>query len=126
MRLHHAERRVDGLQNLVHASAGGVDAHQTLFFDERYVVPQQLGDQRRAIIRVDQHVVLAHLRLELGRRALGHDVAVVDDAHAVRLLGLLEIMRGQKDGRAAGRAHGHQVLPQVAAADRVEPERWLI
>ena len=126
MGLHGFQGRVDGFQNLVHARAGGIDAQQPLLFDKWRSQLTKLGDQRCAIGCVDQEVVLAHLRLELARRALGHDVAVVDDAHTVRLLGLLEVVRGQENGRAAARADVDQILPQIAAADRIQPERRLV
>ena len=43
----------------------------------------------------------AHRRLELGRRALGDDAAVVDDGDAVgELVGLVEVLRRQQHGGA--------------------------
>ena len=44
---------------------------------------------------------LAQLVLELLRRALAHDHAAVDDRQAIaQLVGLLEVLRGEEDGRA--------------------------
>jgi hypothetical protein len=54
------------------------------------------------------------------------DTSVVDDAHAIRLLGLFQVVGGQKEGRATARPHANQVLPQVAATDRVETQRRLV
>ena len=48
-----------------------------------------------------QAAALAQLGLELRRRALAHDQAVVDDRQAVaQLVGLLEVLRGEEHGRA--------------------------
>ena len=52
------------------------------------------------------------------------DPAVVDDAHPIGLLGLLEVVRGEED-RSCRRSlrTSAQVVPQAAAADRVEAAR---
>ena len=52
--------------------------------------------------------------LQLVGRAEDRDPAVVDDADAVGLLGLVEVVRRQEDGRAVGVADLAQVVPQAA------------
>src|SRR5436190_4910149 len=63
---------------------------------------------------------------QLARRALGEDVAALDDRHAVgQVLRLVEVVRGQQDGLAqvAQRADRR---PRVAARGGVEPRRRLV
>ena len=63
---------------------------------------------------------LARLVLELERRALGDDPAVVDDDDAVgELVGLLEVLRRQQQRRAVA-DEAAQHVPQLDAAARVE------
>src|SRR4051794_39258778 len=85
--------------------------------------------------RVEEHVVerrvlgealaLAELGLQPLRRALAHDPAVVDDRQPVaELVGLLEVLRGEKDGRPALVDAPH-LVPDRQAAGGVEPRRRL-
>ena len=65
-------------------------------------------------------------RLELAARALGDDLAVVDDRDAVgELVGLVEVLRGEQHGRALGDEHAHD-LPHLVAAARIEAGRGLV
>ena len=65
-------------------------------------------------------------RLQLLRRPLGDDPAVVDDRQAVaQLVGLLEVLRGQEDGRALGVDAAH-LVPDRQPRGRVEPGRRLV
>ena len=59
-------------------------------------------------------------------RADHRDPAVVDDADAVGLLGLLEVVGRQEDRRPVLAADVAQVRPQAVPADRVEPGRRLV
>ena len=69
----------------------------------------------------------ADLGLERGRRALGDDVPVVDDADAVgEHVGLLEVLRRQEDGHAVLAREPLDLRPQRAAALRVEAGRRLV
>ena len=88
--------------------------------------PAQLGVERRAIGGIEQHRPIEQLALHLVGRADDRDAAVVDDAHPVGLLGLLEVVRRQEDGRAVGVADLAEVVPQAAAADRVEARGRLV
>ena len=68
----------------------------------------------------DLEVRAADLGLERGRRALGDDLAVVDDPDPVgELVGLLEVLGGEEDGRALV-VERFDLLPDRLAADRVE------
>ena len=67
------------------------------------------------------------LRLELGRRALGHDPPVVDDADAVREhVRLFEVLRGEEDGDAVLLRETPDLGPERGAGLRVEPGRRLV
>ena len=69
---------------------------------------------------LDVHGRLPHARLQRLRRALGHEVAAVDDPDAVgELLGLLEVLRGEEDGRAVLVQRAH-LAPKRGAAGRVQ------
>ena len=59
----------------------------------------------------------ADLGLERVGRALGHDLAVVDDPHAVgQHVGLLEVLGGEEDGHAVLLRQALDLLPQRRAA----------
>ena len=67
------------------------------------------------------------LGLQLGRRALGDDLAVVDDADAVgEDVGLLEVLRGEEHGHAVVGGEARDLLPQRRAALDVEAGRRLV
>ena len=69
---------------------------------------------------------LADARLQRVRRPLGDEPAGGDDADAVgELLGLLEVLRGEEDGRAVVVERAH-LAPQRAAARRVQAGRRLV
>ena len=64
---------------------------------------------------------LADLRLQLRRRALRDDPAVVDDPDAVgEDVGLLEVLRRQEDGDALLAREAPDLVPERRAALRVE------
>ena len=68
----------------------------------------------------DGHHVAGDLPLELGRRALGDDLAVVDDGDPVaERVGLVEVVGGEEDGHALVAQPAH-LVPHVGAALRVE------
>ena len=63
---------------------------------------------------------MADLRLQRLRRPLGDDPAAVDDPDVVgELVGLLQVLGGEEDGRALVVQRPH-LLPDRLAADRVE------
>ena len=65
-------------------------------------------------------------RLELARRPLGDDLAVVDDRDPVgELVGLLEVLRAQQDRRALGDERADDA-PDLVARARVQPGRRLV
>ena len=68
-----------------------------------------------------------HGRLELGGRALGDDVAVVDDPDAVgEDVGLLEVLRREEDGHALVAREPRDLLPERGPALDVEAGRRLV
>ena len=69
----------------------------------------------------------ADLGLQGGRRSLGDDAAVVDDPDAVgEHVGLLEVLGGEEHGDAVVAREPCDLLPERAAALRVEPGRRLV
>src|SRR6266550_4574694 len=87
---------------------------------------RELVTKSRAIVGVHEHVVLDQIALDLVRRAERDDATLVEDADAVGLLGLLEVVGRQEDGRAARAAHLGKMLPERAAAGHVEPRGRLV
>ena len=79
-----------------------------------------LGALGRAVGEPDLEVRLADLGLQRRRRALGDDLAAGDDPDPVgELVGLLEVLGGEEDGRALA-VERRDLLPDRLAADRVE------
>ena len=73
-----------------------------------------------------EHLAAGVLADEGGRGALGHDLALVDDDEAVaQLLGLIHVVRGEDEGRAA-LLEAEQAVPQDVARLRVEPGGRLV
>ena len=69
----------------------------------------------------------AGLLLQLLRRALRHDLAVIDDGDALRhAVGLIHVVRGQKHRDAFGLVQVLHVRPQLIAALRIEAQRRLV
>ena len=74
----------------------------------------------------DDQAGVARLLLELQRRALRDDPAVVDHDDVVgELVGLFEVLRGQQQRGALG-DEAAQHLPQIAAAARVQAGGGLV
>src|SRR5438309_4295207 len=120
--LHDRERGLDGAKDRV----DGVPVELEL--EGRTAARQvaesgELVPEAQPIVGVDEHVVLDQIPLDVVRRAERHDATLVEDADAVGLFGLLEVVRGQEDGCATGAAHLAQVLPERAAARHVEARR---
>ena len=68
----------------------------------------------------------ADRRLELARRPLGDHVAAVDDGDPRReLVGLVEVLRAQQDGRPLGDERADD-LPHLVARARVQARRRLV
>src|SRR2546428_13742471 len=125
VRLHDRKRRLDGSKDRM----DGVPVELEL---ERRATAGHVAETRelvaktRAIVGVDEHVVLDQIALDVGGGAERDDATLVDDADAVGLLGLLEVVRGQKNRGAAGAAHLAEVLPERAAARHVEARRRFV
>ena len=80
------------------------------------------GRRGRPAIDLDRRA--PDLGLQRLRRALGDDLAVVDDPDAVgEHVGLLEVLRGEEDGHAVLAREPRDLVPQVGAALRIEA-RW--
>ena len=87
---------------------------------------QQLHDLVAVAVDADRHDVAGDLALELVRRALGHDPAVVDDREAVaQRVGLLEVVGRQEDG-GAGLAQPADLVPHPRPGLRIEAGRRLV
>ena len=97
---------------------------------ERLAEGRERGGEPVAIGLVGRDRVHARqpdLGLERGRRALGDDVAVVDDPDPVREhVRLLEVLRGQEDGDAVLAGEPRDLVPEGGAALDVEPGRRLV
>ena len=92
--------------------------------------PRQEPGQPLAVVRILRHDLdrrLADLGLQLRGRALGDDLAVVDDPDPVgEDVRLLEVLRRQEDGDALVPREAPDLLPQRRAALRVEPRGRLV
>ena len=84
------------------------------------------GLEARGLGRADLDPLAADLRLQLRRRAVGGDAAVVQDHDVVgQAVGLLQVLGGQHERRALGHQLPQQ-RPQVVAALGVEAGRGLV
>ena len=89
--------------------------------------PRPGGRGRRGRRRGRADAGLADLGLERAGSPLGDDLAAVDDPDPVgEAVGLLEVLRGQKDGHALVVGQPLDLLPERAPALRVEPGRRLV
>ena len=85
------------------------------------------GGEVRHVGDLEVDEVAGDLRLEVVRGVAGDDLAVVDDDDAVaELVGLVEVVRGEEDGRAAPVAQVGDVGPQVRAGLRVQARGRLV
>ena len=85
------------------AGVGGDDQLVAVDLDLLHAVdrPHGVGDARRIAVEPGDDDVGADGALEVGGRALGDDLAVVDDADAVgERVGLLEVLGGEEDRHA--------------------------
>ncbi len=89
-------------------------------------MPTSSGRSAGAIDGVEHDRSVEQLTLHVVGRADDGDPAVVDDAHPIGILGLVEVVGRQEDGRAVVVADLAQVVPQAAPADRIEPGRRLV
>src|SRR6266545_7125931 len=113
VRAHQRERRVDGLQRGVRAARVDVQPERPIALRADLQSGELLA-KPRAIVRVDQDVLLDELGLDALRRTEGHDLPLIDDADRVGLLGLLEVVRGEEDRRSALASDRSQVIPERA------------
>src|SRR5438309_7716256 len=119
VRAHQRERRVDRLERGVRVTRVDVDAEWPAAVAAKLEAGELLT-QPPAVLRVDEHVLLHQIEFDAVRRAEGDDLALVDDADRVGLLGLLEIVRREEDRGAALAPDRGQVFPQRPAARYVE------
>src|SRR5690242_12305513 len=125
MRPHHTQRRLDLAQYRLRRAARGIYAKQRRLA-EWDIQAAEFRAQLGAIRRVEQQIILDKVRLHLGGRPQRDDPPAIDDADAIHLLGLLQIVRRQKEGDAALGADGAQVVPEIAAALWIQPGGWLV
>src|SRR5438093_3302308 len=122
--LHDAERCLDASQNGVDGVTVELDLEGGAAA-RRMTEPRELVPQSGSVSRVDEHVFLDEIPLDVVGCSERHDFALVDDADAVGLLGLLEIVRGEED-RGAARAPNHgEALPEGVAGRDVTAGRRL-
>ena len=88
--------------------------------------PAELVGQGRPIDCIEHDRPIEQLPLQLVRRPDHRDPAVVDDADPIGLLRLLEVVGREEDRRPVGVADLAEVVPQGAAADRVETRGRLV
>src|SRR6185503_13888616 len=125
VRLHDGERRLDAPQDRMDRVAieldleGGATAR-------RVTETAKLVAKRRTVGRVDEDVLLDQIALDVVGRAERDDLALVDDADAVGLFRLFEVVRRQEDRRPARPPHLAKVLPQRAAGGDIEPGGRLV
>ena len=136
VRLRHAHQRTDAQRVLAHVLDTPVQLDADPVALTARVMPdggttgpaEQLGGAR-ALVGIEQaHVQRAapDRRLQLRRRALGDHAPVVDDRDPVgELVGLLEVLRAQQDGRARARERADDV-PHLVARARVQPGGRLV
>src|SRR5438034_8876655 len=91
VRLHDAQRRLDAAQDRVHGVAVQLDLERSAAA-RRMAEPGELVAERRAVGRIDEDVLLDEVTLDVVGRPERHDLAFVDDADSVGLLGLLEVV----------------------------------
>src|SRR5436190_18971526 len=107
------------------AASGEEDLERTLALDRKLEAVELLA-QVAAVVGIDEHVLLHEIAFDVERRAVRHDLALVDDADVIRLLGLLEVVRRQEDRRAALPADRREVLPERPPARDVETRGRLV
>src|SRR6267378_1053338 len=100
VRLHDAERSLDAAQDRVDSVAVELDLERGAAA-RRVAESGELVAKRRAVGRVDQHVLLDEVALDVVGCPERHDLALVDDADPVRLFGFLQVVGREEDGRAA-------------------------
>src|SRR5438034_2247884 len=123
--LHDAERCLDAPEDRVDRVSVQLDLKGRAA-TRRVTESRELVAQSRSVGRVDEHVLLDEIPLDVVGCSERHDLAFVDDADAVGLFGLFEIVRGQEDRGAARPPDLGEVLPEGAARWDVEAGRRLV
>src|SRR5436190_991041 len=123
--LHDAERCLDASQNGVDGVTVELDLEGGAAA-RRMTEPRELVPQSGSVSRVDEHVFLDEILLDVVGCSERHDLALVDDADAVGLFGLLEIVRREEDRGAARPPNLGEVLPEGAARRDVKAGRRLV
>src|SRR5256885_12034406 len=125
MRLRHAERRLDAPQDRVHGLAIELDFEGSASA-RRVAEARELVPQGRSVCRVDEHVLLDEIALDVIGCSERDHLALVDDADPIGLFRLLQVVRRQEDGRPARPPDLGEVLPERAAGRDVQAGRRLL
>src|SRR3954449_2580655 len=118
-------RAVEGAQDVRDGGGAGVDVEPQPVVERLRPVHVRLAfEQRRRLrggpVQRDRHHVTGDLALEVARRALRDDQAVVHDRDPVAEgVGLFEVVRGDEHRHPFGAQPAH-LVPHVGAALRVE------
>jgi hypothetical protein len=92
----------------------------------RHTARDELAPQGVAVGGVHDEVLVRQVALHSRGAAFGDDLALVEDADPVRVLGLVEVVGREEDGGPRLGPHLAKVVPERAAARRVEAGRRLI
>src|SRR3979409_583832 len=114
-----AQWRCQLADHLVRTATLQADLEDAVLLEAQVESPE-LFSQPIAVGRVDDQRLLQELGFDLLRGSQGHHVTAIHDADPVRLLGLLEVVRGQEQGGVVLPADLGQVGPEVSPAGRVE------
>src|SRR5439155_15404682 len=112
--LHDAERGLDAAEHRMDGMAVELDLEGGSAA-RRIAKPSELLAQSGPVGGIDEHVFLDEVPLDVVGCAERDDLAFVDDADPIGLLGFLEIVRGQEDRRPARAPYLGEVLPERAA-----------
>src|SRR5207249_9722876 len=108
--LHDAERGLDAAEHRVDGMAVELDL-EGCSAARRIAKPCELVAQSGPVGRVDEHIFLDEVPLDVVGCAERDDLAFVDDADPIGLLGFFEVVRGQEDRRPARAPDLGEVLP---------------
>src|SRR4030081_849433 len=123
--LHDAERSLDASQDGVDGVAVELDFEWSTAA-RRMTEPCELVAQGRSVGRVDEHVFLNEVSLDVVGCSERDDLSFVDDADAVCLFRLFQIVRREEDRGPARPPDLAEVLPESAARRDVEARGRLV
>src|ERR1700704_2060014 len=119
MRANEREWRLDRFQRGVCVARVDMDAEWPATVAAQ-LEARKLLPQATTVFGVDEDVLLHEIGLDALRRAERNDLALVDDADRVGLLGLLQVVRREEDRGPALAPDRCQVLPQRSPARHIE------